>query len=174
MMQESKTKLQKILIQERAERVETGLKDAYAADIPGDFSVFCVDNKSYKTNAMKGDKAIEHVRSSGIPKLRLFFNRISVQAQISELYSLASRLEELANSLLLWNDPSKRDLTHEVFEGKLKKLKKILVSHFGPYCTASAYICRVRQSTSSEPCLSIIWRANSALRFPVSILSLQL
>ncbi|RDI82826.1 hypothetical protein Vi05172_g7111 [Venturia inaequalis] len=126
MMQESKTKLQKILIQERAERVETGLKDAYAADIPGDFSVFCVDNKSYKTNAMKGDKAIEHVRSSGIPKLRLFFNRISVQAQISELYSLASRLEELANSLLLWNDPSKRDLTHEVFEGKLKKLKKIL------------------------------------------------
>lgn len=126
-MHESKTTLQKILIQERAERVEKGLKDAYAADIPGNFSVFCVDNKSYKTNAMKGDEAIEHVRSSGIPNLRLFFDRMSVQSRISELCSLASRLEELVNSLLLWNDPSKRNVTHELFESGLKEVKKSLV-----------------------------------------------
>ncbi|QDS70628.1 hypothetical protein FKW77_000678 [Venturia effusa] len=125
-MHEAKATLQRMLIQERAERVENGLKEAYAADVPGDFSVFCVDNKSYKTGAMKGGKAIEDVRSSGIPKLRLFFHRMSIQAQISELYSLASRLEELVNSLLLWNDPSKRDMTHELFESKLKEMKRAL------------------------------------------------
>lgn len=127
-MKDAEKSLKQLLIQERAERVKLGLKEAYADDIPGTFDVFCVDNKSYKTGATKGDKAIDSVRTSGIPELRLFFNRMSVQAQLSESRSLVSRLEEIVNSLLLWHDPSKRDISHDKFEAKLRENKNYIVS----------------------------------------------
>lgn len=118
------------MIKLRAQHVEQGLKDAYETDVAGSFHVFCVDNKSYKIAAAKGNKAIDAVHDSGIPALRRFFHKISAQAQLLELRSMVSRIEEVINSVQLRKDPTKRDNSHDQFERDLKLAKKDLVSVF--------------------------------------------
>jgi hypothetical protein len=135
-------RLKALMIKFRAEHVETGLKKAYAPENPDSFNVFCVDNKSYKMAASKGDKAIEAVHESGIPVLRRFFHKISAQTQLLELRSMVSRLEEVVNSIQLWKDPTRRDSSHEEFEQSLKQAKKLLVRVFQTQLLLFANNCR--------------------------------
>jgi hypothetical protein len=157
------------MIKLRAQHVEKGLINAYGSDVPGSFKVFCVDNKSYRLAAAKGDKAVDAVQESGVPAVRLFFHKISAHAQLLELRSMVSRLEETTNSIHLWKDPSKRDVTHDDFEDALKQAKKTIVRKISINHLLSSNGCRATRSMVSKNTSSRLWRMSLPICCQVSI-----
>lgn len=121
-------KLKAFAIQARNSHVQKSLARAYEEVLSGTLKVFCVDNQAYQDAAKQGNSAKAGINTSGIPKLRLFCHRISTDAQILELQSFLSRLDQVANSIMLWNCSSNIGLSQETFEKRLTASKMSIVS----------------------------------------------
>lgn len=107
---------QTLLMEARSEHVKTGLRSAYASQVPGEnLDVFCVSNKMYEKYTKRGNA--ELVTASRIPELRRFCYGITADAQFREgSHFLRSLLSSLFSSLELWLDHGQSSLKEEESE----------------------------------------------------------
>lgn len=113
-----------LLLTCRNRRVETDLRDKYAADFrPNQLAVFCVDNCTY--HACRTE---EEAYLSGIPALRKFCYEIPARAQFrSAHHFISTELPSLISSIKLWieaaRSPAKQCLAKIVSAESLSSVR---------------------------------------------------